>query len=51
MTRLRRELTPEEEARNRRISFALAVLIVGAGAIVFLALVVFVVVTLIGVIL
>lgn len=44
----RRDLSPEEEARNRKIAFALAVLIVGAGAIVFLALVAFVVVTLIG---
>jgi hypothetical protein len=44
----RRELTPEEEARNRRIAFALAVLIVGAAAVVFLALVAYVVVVLVG---
>ena len=44
----RRELSPEEEARNRKIAFGLAVLIVGAAAVVFLALVVFVVVTIAG---
>lgn len=44
----RRELTPEEEARNRRIAFGLAVVIVGAGAAVFLALVAYVVVVIVG---
>lgn len=45
------DLSPEEEARNRRIAFGLAVLIVGAAALVFLALVVFVVVAIVGAIL
>ena len=48
MTRPRREFTPEEEARNRRIAYGLALVIVGAGAAVFLALVVYVVVVIVG---
>ena len=48
MTRPRRELTPEEEARNRRIAYFLAAIMVGGATLVFLALVVFVIVTIIG---
>ena len=44
----RRPLSPAEEARNRRIAYGLALVIVGAGAAVFLALVVYVVVTITG---